>query len=176
MKAHIPTANPVITIPEEIKNSSKQIKFSYLAMRNLIYAYRINIKDSSAAENFAISLTNNFGLICEEHNIKMFKNDEERDNLFKLICSFDRNILNRNEHIIMLYRQLRPHKGTTKEQLLTLYCQVMLECAFQMENGILTASIIESVYDELMKKMLIQSNDTMRKFFVNDIVDTFNKL
>ena len=49
MKAHIPTANPVLTIPEELKDKSKQIKFAYTALRNMIYSFHINTGDSADA-------------------------------------------------------------------------------------------------------------------------------
>lgn len=176
MKAHIPTANPVLTIPEELKDKSKQIKFAYTALRNMIYSFHINTGNSADASDFAITLTNSFCQLIKDNNVCMFKSDSEMEELCQLLCSFNRNVLNRNEHIIMLHNQLRPHKGTTKNQLLTIYCQLMLECSLQMHNGILTQSIVEGVYDELMKKMLIATNPMLKQFFVTDIVDVFNKI
>lgn len=176
MKAHMPKANPVLTIPEELKDKSKQIKFAYTALRNMIYSYQIISGVKSDAVDFAITLVNSFNQLVETNNLNMFKDKSEQESLSKLICSFSRNAMNRNEHIVMLRAQLKPHKGTTKEQLLAIYCQLMLECSLQMQNGILTQSIVESVYDELMKKMLIATNPTLKQFFVTDIVDLFNKI
>lgn len=163
----------VITIPEELKTSSKQIKFIYLALRNIIYIQKTNTYSKINLEQFAFSLLQSLDSVCNLHNIKLFKSKFEHDALFNLICSYDRNIMNRNESIIVMQKTLKPANGLKVEQLLTLYGQFMLECSLHINNDILSAETINDVYDELTTKMMIKTNKVIKNYFVSEVIDTF---
>ena len=166
--------NIVVTVPEELKESSKQLKFLYLALRNVIYAQRSNTYNNIDLHQFAINLFNTLDYVNEQNNLNIFKDQIEHDGLFTLICSYDRNIMNRNEAIIVMHKILKPANNLKREQLLTIFTQFMLECALQVSNDILTYETASEVYDELMKKLMVKTGKNVKDHFISEVLDTFN--
>lgn len=166
----------VVTIPEELKDSSKQVKFIYLALRNMIYAQKVNSYGKVDLEQFAYSIITAFNLACDTYKINPFKSDKEKEGLFNLLCSYDRTIMNRNESIVVMHKLIKPVGRMSKEQLLALFCHFMLECTLQVKNDTLSPVDLGAVYDELMKKMLFKNDQRMRELFISEIIDTFKLL
>ena len=164
----------VITIPEELKDSSKQVKFIYLALRNMIYAQKVNSYGKVDLEQFAVSIISSFNMICEQQKFNPFQSDKEKEDVFNLLCSYDRTVMNRNESIVVMHKLIKPVIRMSKEQLLALFCHFMLECSLQFIDGILYKSDAEAVYDELMKKMLFKNDKRTRELFIKEVIDTFN--
>lgn len=164
----------VVTIPEELKDSSKQVKFIYLALRNMIYAQKVNSYGKSNLEQFAYTLIEMLNLVCEENKINPFRSENEKEDLFNLLCSYDRTVMNRNESIVVMHKLIKPVVRMSKEQLLGLFCHFMLECALQFKDGILFPKDVNDVYDELMRKMLFKHDKRVRELFVGEVLDVYN--
>ena len=178
MKVKIPdNVKPVLTIPVELKEHTKAARFAYLAMRNMIYVLQKNTKEADPAD-FAITLTNNFeNIVIAQKLEKEFGSIEKREELYKVLCSEGRNAVNQNEHIALLCNSLKS-KGNkvSRNQLVTIYCQLMLECAANIKSQSLPQLTVAEVCDELFKKMLIAVDARTRQFFIEDIVDIFNEV
>ena len=94
------TKNQVLTIPAELQDFPKNIKFSYIALRNLFYALHVCSKNAGIkGQDFSAqtsSLISSYIGCLNQNNISLFKNDVEVTIFADTLTAFNRNMINKN--------------------------------------------------------------------------------
>ena len=171
--------NQVMTIPKELTDFPKNIRFAYIALRNLFYA--LHVCQSAAAvkgQNFSkqtVSLMNSYLDCLSKNNIKLFNDDIETTIFANTLTSFDRNMLNKNEHIVLLYKALSSNKTVDKNQIMMLFCHICVECSLQTgRTNTLNSFVIGDIVSETAKKMLLNIPKNLKDFITTEILDIYN--
>jgi hypothetical protein len=169
---------PVITIPAELQDFTKNIRFAYVSLRNLFYAMHVcSVNTGVKGHDFTAqtnALLSSYIGCLNQNNSTMFKNDAEVTVFADTLTAFNRNMLNKNEHIILLLKSLSVAPGVDKHQIFMLFCHICLECSLQLNrDDELDAQLVEGVVDETCKKMLINLGNNLRQFMITEIVSVY---
>ena len=175
------TVNQVISVPAELKSCHKNVRFAYVALRNLFYAIHIcSSKSKIKNRDFSIqtkSVLDSYLNCLDINQIKLFENDIERTIFADVLTSFNRNMINKNEHIVLLKNALSSNKLIDKNQVLMLFCHIGVECSLQLnQNNNLSEILIDSVVSETSQKMLISLSANVKTFIVKEIMDIYNNV
>lgn len=175
------TKNQVLTIPAELQDFPKNIKFSYIALRNLFYALHVCSKNAGIkGQDFSAqtsSLISSYIGCLNQNNISLFKNDVEVTIFADTLTAFDRNMINKNEHIVLLYKALSSTPKVDKHQILMLFCHLCVECSLQLgREAELTRLLVKSVLKETETKMLLSLGQNIEDFIINEILDIYKNI
>jgi hypothetical protein len=174
-------ATPIMTIPSELQGFNKNAKFAYISLRNLFYAMHVcsvnaGIKGHDFSEQTK-SILNSYIVCLSQNNIKLFNSDIELTIFADTLTSFNRNMLNKNEHIVLLLKGFNNLPGIDKYQVLMLFCHICLECSLQLgSNTSLTEQLVTEVMAETEQKMLINLGPKARGFIVSEICSIYTEL
>ena len=110
-----------------------------------------------------------------KNNIKLFNDDIETTIFANTLTSFDRNMLNKNEHIVLLYKALSSNKTVDKNQIMMLFCHICVECSLQIgRTNTLNSFVIGDIVSETAKKMLLNIPKNLKDFITTEILDIYN--
>ena len=175
------STNQVLTIPKELSEVPVNIKFSYIALRNLFYALYVCSRNAGVkGQDFTAqtnSLISSYIGCLNQNNIGLFKNDIEVTIFADTLTAFDRNMLNKNEQIIILYKTLSSTPKVDKHQILMLFCHLCVECSLQLgRSTILSESLVKEVLNQTEQKMLIKLGQNVKDFIISEIMGIYNGL
>lgn len=175
------TKNQVLTIPQELSEQTRNIKFAYVALRNLLYALHVcSVNAQEVKGDFSVkanSIVSSYMRCINENKINLFKDDVTPVLFADTLTSFDRNMINKNEQIVILKNSLSSTPTVDKYQLLMLFCHICVECSLQLSGETtLTEMLTIGVIKETEKKMLLNLGKNLEAFFTNEIVSLYKAL
>ena len=173
--------NQILTIPKELSEFSKNVKFAYIALRNLFYAlHKCSVNAGIKGQDFTAqtsSLISSYIGSLNQNKINLFKNDIEATVFADTLTAFDRNMINKNEQIAILYKTLSSTPKVDKHQIFMLFCHVCVECSLQLGNiKQLNKQLILEVLNQTEEKMLINLGNNIENFIKTEILSIYNSI
>lgn len=174
----IKNTTQIITIPKELESFSTNIKFAYISLRNLFYALHVcSVNAGIKGQDFTAqtnSLLSSYIGCLNQNKINLFKDEIELNIFADTLTSFDRNMLNKNEHIVVLKKTLPSTVQVDKYQILMLFCHICVECSLQLgSDKRLTEVTIYEVIKQTEEKMLVNLGENIEKFMVQEIINIY---
>lgn len=175
------TKNQILTIPAELQDFPKNIKFSYIALRNLFYALHVcSVNAGVKGQDFTAqtnSLISSYIGCLNQNDVVLFKDDVEVTIFGDTLTAFDRNMINKNEQIVLMYKALSSTPKVDKHQILMLFCHLCVECSLQLGRQLeLTKSLATEVLKETESKMLLSLGKNIEEFIINEILDIYHNI
>ena len=173
------STNQVLTIPKELSGLPVNIRFSYIALRNLFYAIHVCSKNAGVkGQDFNAqinSLISSYIGCLNQNNVSLFKNDAEVTLFADTLTSFNRNMLNKNEQIVILYKTLASTPKVDKHQVLMLFCHLCVECSLQLGRlAVLNENTVREVLAQTEQKMLLKLGRNVEDFIVTEIMSIYD--
>ena len=159
--------NKIILLPELLKGKSLRLKFSYFALRNLIYYTDKGLRTQTKSNielryNTIKALMDNY-FRCVD--IYKTLNDSEIEILKKCFSQKNQSIIPKNDYSLAVEKELTFKK-------FAFYCNCLLELSFHINADYFNDKYIEDTVKEFSNKMLIKLNDNFIKFIINDVNET----
>lgn len=156
--------NTVITIPADLVGTSTELKFAYLALRNLIYytdkglrLYTKTDRKTKLKQNQAI--LNGYIECAKQHNVFL---DEDLNLIKRQFNNGGLSIIPKNDYIFSIEKELG-------FKTFAFYCNVMVELSFHTMKEYFGTFYIKDTISELCQKMLVKVDTSFYNFVVEDV-------
>lgn len=154
----------VITIPEELKNSSIKLKFCYLALRNLLYYVNKGLRtytknNRQKSQSISNQLFTTYLTCCRENESL---SEDEIDILVNIANKPNTMVIPSNEYILITEKEL----GFKN---FAFYCDCMVELSFHIDKEYFNDNYIIDTIKEFSEKSMVAINDIFLNFILLDI-------
>lgn len=156
--------NKIILIPDKLKECRTKVKFSYIALKNLLYyidkgtrTQTKHTKDSHMQVMNAM-LEGYFNVIEQNNSLT---NDEAKI-LKSCFTEKNQSMIFKNDYALAVEKELTFKK-------FAFYCNCLVELSFHVGEDYFDDKYISETIVELSNKMLAEVNDVFIEFIILDV-------